>query len=175
MKKNSCMTILFAFTVAVLLSPPSFALMMALTTEQITKGAELIIEGEVEEVSSLWSDDGKTIVTRAVVRTNEVIKGKETQSRTVVEYPGGEVGDIGLEVSDISPLRKGEKVILFLRPLKSENGMTVYAVVSKGQGKYIVGEDGIARKNGFSVINGKEGIDFSIPVGPLKEKIRRME
>jgi hypothetical protein len=93
----------------------------------------------------------------------------------MVEYEGGEIGDIGLRVSDQSPLIKGEKVILFLRSGKSKKEGAAYNIVGKGQGKYVIDADGIARKGGFSIAGGKEDIDNNIPVDKLIEKINKIK
>ncbi|HET6514635.1 MAG TPA: hypothetical protein VFG09_05695 [Thermodesulfovibrionales bacterium] len=165
---------LLFLTVLGLLSP-SFAVMKAMTTEDLAKQSEIVVSGEVEALSSHWTGDGKSIFTRAVVLVNEVIKGRSLQKRIVVEYPGGETGDIGLRVSDVAPLRKKEKVLLFLRSGAGRNGGTVYTTVGKGQGKYSVDENRIARKTGFSVIDGRDTIDYVIPVDALIEKIKRVK
>jgi len=165
----------FVLAVAVFQASPAQALMTAFTTEELAKSSDIVVAGEVEEVSSRWSSDGRTIVTRAVVATGEMMKGAAGQRRTVVEYPGGEVGAAGLKVSDVSPLRKGEKVILFLRAVGLENGGTVYAMVGKGQGKYTIHEGGVARKGGFAVVQGNGPVDYTIFVDSLREKIRRAE
>ncbi|HTR45082.1 MAG TPA: hypothetical protein VMH06_05170 [Thermodesulfovibrionales bacterium] len=165
----------FVFVLTLVLSSPASALMKAFTTEELAKSSDLVISGEVEEVSSRWSGDGKTIVTRAVVVTGEVMKGGAAQARTIVEYPGGEVGAAGLRVLDVSPLRRGERVVLFLRPSSLENGGTIYAIVGKGQGKYTMDDKGVARKGGFSVLKGEGTIDYSLSLDSLREKIRKAE
>jgi len=171
----------FIWTVILLFFATSFpsmayCLMKALRTEELAKSSDLIILGEVEEVSSRWSGDGKTIITRALVVTGEVMKGAAAETRIVVEYPGGEIGTSGLKVLDVSPLRKGEKVVLFLSAVGLENGRTVYAMVGKGQGKYSIDDNGVARKGGFTVLKGEAtSIDYTISLDSLREKIRKAD
>ncbi len=92
-----------------------------------------------------------------------------------VEYEGGEVGEMGLRVSDVAPLKTGEEVILFLKSGKSKIEGNVYNIVANAQGKYTIGEDGIARKYGFSVISGQDKIDYSIPADELINKIKEVK
>ena len=152
----------------------SSATMVGLSTEELTRASEVITRGEVEDVESLWSKDRKTIFTSASIVINDVIKGKIAQKKIVVEYEGGEIGNIGLKVSDVSPLRKEEKVILFLKVEKSRrDGLgDVYNIVGSAQGKYIIDGDGIAKKSGFSIVNGKDVIDNNISVDALIGKIK---
>jgi hypothetical protein len=159
---------------------PVNALMLGISTDELTRNAELVVSGKVETVESSWTTDGRSIVTRAVVAINETVKGQPEAERVVVEYEGGEVGAVGLKVSDVSPFVKGSDVILFLKdstsraPLSTQGAtQKVYHLVGKSQGKYTVGEDGIARKSGFSAIGSQDAIDDTISRQELIDKIRR--
>ncbi len=154
------------------LSSQSSAIMIGMGTEELTNESALIVRGEVAEVETRWSADEKTIITRASVIITDNIKGQTSSKIITVEYEGGEIGDIGLRVSDISPLEMGEEVILFLNPAKSIVEGDVYSIVGKAQGKYTVDSEGIARKSGFSVISGEDMVDNNIPVEKLIEKIK---
>lgn len=157
------------------LSSQASAIMVGLSTEELTKASEVVLRGEVEEVEPHWSENKKTIFTSASIVISEVIKGKLEQKKIMVEYEGGEIGDIGVRVSDVSPLKKGEKVILFLKSGKSKKGErngSVHNIVGRSQGKYTIGADGIARKSGFSIIKGQEVIDNDISADALIDKIK---
>jgi hypothetical protein len=170
--------LIFGFLCALAFFLPfqSSAVMKGLSTEELTRESKIIVSGEVENVESHWSRDGKTIVTRASIFIDDVVRGRTTTRNIIVEYEGGEIGDIGLMVSDVSPLMKGEKVILFLKSGKSKkDGADVYNIVGKGQGKYTIDDKGIARKGGFSLAYGEENVDNNIPVGVLIDKIRKMK
>jgi hypothetical protein len=174
MKKTFfAINILYLVMFAVLPSPSS-AIMEGISTEELTRSSDIVVDGDVIDSRAFWSSDGKTIITRAVVRMREVIRGKLVQKRIVVEYDGGEIGQTGLMVSDMATLKKGERVILFLRAGKSRRGGNAFQIVGKGQGKYLIGADNIARKRGFTVLRGRELIDNDIPVDILKDKIRRV-
>lgn len=165
-----------SFLVMFFSASQSFAIMLGLSTEELVKGSEIVVMGDVENAESQWSADGKTIFTRASVAITEVVRGITLQTRIAVEYEGGEVGNIGFRVSDVAVLEPGENVILFLKSGKGKKDGIVYHMVGKAQGKYAVGEDRIARKKGFSLTAGQEGIiDNDIPVRALIEKIRRVK
>lgn len=156
------------------LAPFSYAVMFGLSTEDLTRGSEMVVEGDVEDVQSQWSEDGKTIFTRVTIVIRESVKGVMTEKKVVVEHEGGEVGDIGLKVSDVAVFRKGQRVLLFLKSGRSRGGGHVYNVVGKAQGKYTIDKEGIARKSGFSLIRGQEAVDNNIPLDVLKEKIKKI-
>jgi len=131
------------------------ALMVALSTNKLTKGAQLVIRGKVEKKESLWSTNKEAIVTHVFVNISDVLKGTIEEEQVLVEIDGGEVGDLGLKVSDTPEFKVGEEVILFLTPGASRVSGTINKIVGSGQGKYSIGVDGIARKDGFSVVSPK--------------------
>lgn len=173
-KRFLVISIILLTMIYFLLSSMSLAVMKGLGTDELTRGSESVITGEVEDTESRWSKDGRTIFTKAFILVNENIRGKILQKRITVEYEGGEIGDIGLKISDVAPLEKGENVLLFLKSGKSRSDGVVYNIVGKAQGKYTIGKDRIARKRGFSVIRGKDIIDNNIPVDELIKKIRKV-
>jgi len=175
MQKDRLIMSLLGILLGSLLPVLSPAHMVGLSTEDLTRGSDLVVEGTVEETASLWSLDGETIVTRVTVLVRAVIRGGPGLARVVVEHEGGEVGRVGLAVSDVARMTKGERVILFLRQGESAAGGTLFRTVGKGQGKYTIGNDGIARKKGFSVGKGGEAVDAEIPVDVLIEKIKSVK
>jgi hypothetical protein len=149
--------------------------MIGLSTEELTKNSEIVIRGEVENVEPQWSKDGSIIFSRAVIIINDVVAGDVAENKIIVEYEGGEMEDIGFRVSDVSPLVKGDHVILFLKSGESKRDGFVRNIVGKNQGKYIIGKDGIARKSGFSIVGGENLIDNNVPMDALINKIRSVK
>jgi hypothetical protein len=166
-------------------SSTAHALMVGLSTEELTKDSEVIIVGKVESVESMWSKDGKTIISRAHIIVNEVIKGEQSKEKITVEYLGGEIGDLGLKVSDIRPLKKGEETLLFLKSKKDQRRggeislslgeEEVYQITGNAQGHYTIDHQGVARKGGFSLIQREDATDNNIPLNILIDKIRGVE
>ena len=151
------------------------AVMKGLSTAELVGSSEAVIIGEVIDVGSHWSEDGSTIFTNATVDISEVVKGKTLAGRITVEYEGGEVNGIGLRVSDVGTLEKGENVLLFLKTAKSKKNGTFYQIFGRAQGMYKIGRDGIAKKKGFSLIGGEDAVDNHIPLDDLVRKIRSVE
>ncbi len=163
--------------VAVLWALPTIsgAVMEGLSTEDLARGAELVVVGDVESVAAGWSADRATIVTTAVLAVTDVVKGQSAGRRIEVRIPGGEVGDIGFKVSDEPRMEPGERVLVFLTRAAGPDDSNGYRLVGKGQGKYTIGPDGIARKKGFTLAGKTRSVDAEIPLGALIEKIERAE
>ena len=160
----------------ILFSQSVLAIMIGLSTEQLTKASQTIIIGQVMDVKSQWNETGDEIITRADVAVKEIIRGGFNHERhLIVEYEGGEIGDIGLRVSDSPTLIKGENVVLFLKLLKETKNGLLCKIVGRAQGKYSIDQDGIARKTGFNVLKGKEAIENDIPVNELVSRIRAVK
>ena len=153
----------------------SWATMIGLSTDFLTKQAGLVITGEVQETKSRWADNKKVIVTIATIAIHEVIKGRSVTKTVRIIYEGGEVDGMGMRVSDAAELIAGEKVLLFLNHGHQKSDSAEYEIVGKAQGKYTIGKDNIARKKGFAVVDRKEVIDNDIPVSTLIEKIKKYE
>jgi len=164
--------VITTFMCLAFLSSSASALMLGLSTEKLTRDADLIITGDVENTSSQWTSDKKSIMTTAVISIREIIKGKTVEKKIQVMYPGGEVGDIGMMVSDEAPLHRGERVLLYLAPEHKFSGGSAYRISGRAQGKYTIGDDLVARKHGFSVSDQDKHVDNNIQVETLKEKIR---
>lgn len=178
MKRNVLVIALMCSMSVFFLSSRSSALMVGLSTKELTRTSEVIIQGEVERVKSYWSKDRETIFTNVSIVIRDIIKGKVAQNKIEVEHEGGEIGNKSLKFSDEPTFKKGEKVILFLETRKSkigEQGKEVYNIVGCAQGKYTIGDDGIARKTGFSITGGDDIVDNNISLDAIIDKIKEME
>jgi hypothetical protein len=171
----------------------ALAIMRALSTEELTRNSDIVIVGEVEEKSSFWSEDRKRIFTRVTVKIEERVRGQYLEERLEVEYEGGEIGEIGLRVSDVTSFSKGERVLLFLKTMikkrlllstknddvqtdsDSDRVIGIFSVVGLAQGKYTIHPSGIAEKSGYTVSDRSQLIDNGIPVDVLIEKIKNVK
>ena len=166
---------LLCLLVLCLVSTPVQAVMMGLSTEELTRSSDSVIVGQVEEVISYWSEDRKTIFSRATIRVERVIKGKTSGQTIEVEFPGGEVDGIELIISDMSKFKKGEKTLLFLGPTQAKGPRFFRNIVGKAQGKYTIGPDNRAHKEGFTIFSGREKVDNNLPLDELINRIRTLK
>tara|TARA_B100000315_G_C14028399_1_gene342077 strand:- start:48 stop:485 length:438 start_codon:yes stop_codon:yes gene_type:complete len=123
--------------------------MIRKTVEELASEADSILIGKVEKIESRWDEERILIYTYVTISVRQhaktISKGEEVEE-IVVRVRGGEVGDIGLKVSDTPQFSEGEEVLLFLR---MEN-MPLFSVAGLFQGKYSI-EDGIARNRSLGV------------------------
>lgn len=160
-------------------------LMVKAPLSDLAAGAEAIVLGRVIEARSSWSLDGSLIVTVTTIEVQETIKGRTGSARIAVQTPGGQVGDLRLTVSDEPEFETNEAVLLFLKPVKSRfsgaNSVLalaslapVYELLEKAQGKYSIGQDGLARKTGFRLLAADGSDDTSMPLGELKARLKTL-
>lgn len=64
------------------------AVMMGLTTEELTRASDSVIDGIVEATEAHWSRDGKSIVTTSTIRVTEAVRGVSREGRSSWSSPG---------------------------------------------------------------------------------------
>ena len=128
------------------------ALMEALSISTLVKASASIIRGEVIDTESMWNESGDEIVTRATIRVQNDFKRQVSEELVTVEYLGGEVGEIGMMVSDSPQMFAGEEVIIFLEPSEASTDRQRFHVVGSAQGKFTLEEDGMVRTMGFTLV-----------------------
>src|ERR1044071_9690147 len=84
------------------------------------RGADRIVVASVGRVTADYQRNrfgDELIVSHAEMVVSEVLKGRNNGpgERIVMDVEGGTVGDITLTVSDLQPVRTGERAVLFLR------------------------------------------------------------
>jgi hypothetical protein len=113
-----------------LLSPAaSLAANRHQTPDELTADADKVILGTVGIKNSRWGSDSR-IYTDVVISPEVTIKGAD-EGAIVVEIAGGEIGDVGMAVSDGPEFAPGERVLIFLK-----RGNNRYQVVGRETGKY---------------------------------------
>jgi len=150
----------------------SFAIMIGMSTRTLSRESELVVKGEVIEVVCQWTEDRTAIFSTAKVQVEEVVTGSCDKDIIEIVYDGGIVDGIGMKVSDSPSFKNGETVILFLSPDLKLRKVEAFRVYGRAQGKYLIGNDNIARKRGFSVAYGAEDIDNDLSAEELINKIR---
>src|SRR6266404_6786688 len=92
---------------ATIVVPPTF--------EQLVQQAELIFQGTVTDVRSVWEGEGaqRHIDTYVRFQIDESVKGNATSSYTI-RMLGGTVGDETMEVTDSPKFTVGDREILFV-------------------------------------------------------------
>jgi len=157
--------------------------MIKLSLKKLCLGADAIILGEIKEIQSQWSLDGSIILTIVTLQIHEILKGKIYTNQVLIQYPGGEVGDLALQVEDTPSFRMDEEVLVFLKFIKNVKDMKhspvialsifqPFSVFGAAQGKYSIDNYGIAHKSGYTLIPKEKEPDKSLHLSNLKVIIR---
>lgn len=164
--------------ISLLGSAHASALMIPWAATSLVDRAECIVEGHVASLTSRWTDDHATIITEVVLDATDVLLGNTNRVTFLCE--GGVVGDLGLRVSDMPVLVKGEQVLVFLRsqtPQEAARDPTVradrrcLALLGDGQGLYRIAV-GQAVRDGFTTVGDTPNSDGAMDVVALKSLIR---
>ncbi len=140
MRKHLTFLSIVAFVLLGLwLSQPALAMLWPLNLEDLTRQAEMILTGHVVDLKSERDDKQGMIYTYATIAVDRTLKG-EQREQVVVQVPGGEVGQLGLWVSDTPEFAVGQQVLLFLA------GKDNLQPVGWQQGKYTI-QDGVLLEN----------------------------
>ena len=122
-----------------------FGLVIRKSLEELTCDADCIVIGKVEQMDSRWNQERTQIYTYVIVSVRQYIKslpeiGKPKE--IIIKIMGGEVGDIGLKISDTPEFAQGEEVFLFVKIEK----LPIFRVAGLFQGKYTVEEGKVKNK-----------------------------
>jgi hypothetical protein len=122
------------------------ALMIKMTTPELTKQAQAIIRGKVTDMRSEWGPERRFIWTLVTISVSRCIKGDTRPGQEVVlKIPGGVVGPIGQLTEDTPIFKKGEDVLLFMNP-EVYRGKKVFRVTGNFQGKHTIKNNMVIEK-----------------------------
>jgi hypothetical protein len=85
------------------------------TFDQLVQQAELIFQGTVTDMKSVWEGEGaqRHISTYVTFQVEDTVKGNPGKSYTI-RMLGGTVGDLTMEITDTPKFHKGDREILFV-------------------------------------------------------------
>lgn len=112
--------------------------MIAPPFETLVDRAELIFTGQVLGQRSEWKNIGgqKSIVTFVSFTVQRVHKGR-AGSVVTLQFLGGSVGDVRLDVADMPAFKAGERVVLFVEG----NGSAISPIIGFFHGKFSLKKD----------------------------------
>jgi len=136
-----------------------FAQFSTYEIKNLTYGADIILTGKVTEQASSWNENKTRIYTKATIQVEEYLKGNNTGGTVTVNYPGGEIGEIGEMYSHMPRFKDNEEVLVFLE--KSGNN-TDYKVLNGEEGKITLLND---------ETTGEKTTNSNVPLNSLKQQI----
>jgi hypothetical protein len=118
--------------------------------ETLVDRAELIFTGWVVGQRSEWRNNNgqRSIVTLVTFTVQQMHKGRAEPTVTL-QFLGGSVGDVTLEVADMPKFKPGERVILFVEG----NGSAVSPVIGFFHGRFSLQRDESGREAVFTYRN----------------------
>src|SRR5438270_13803020 len=121
------------------------------TFEQLVQQAELIFQGTVTNVHSVWEGEGaqRHIDTYVTFQIGENVKGNAGSSYTI-RILGGTVGDETMEVTDTPKFKMGDRDILFVE----HNNDQFVPLVGINNGRFHVKRD---EQTGRDIVVNGEG------------------
>jgi hypothetical protein len=116
--------------------------------QELTNESTSILYGKCTRLESAWTEDKSMILTRVTVVPEQYLKGNLGNEVTIT-VPGGQVGDIIYEVSEMPAFQKGEEVFAFI--WQNPSGMNL--VTGGYQGKLKIRTDA---KTGTKTLEGRQ-------------------
>jgi hypothetical protein len=154
------------FTAIIGFSKNTSALMLEMSLEELTSGADAIIVGQVLHRKSQWNLEKTNIYTTIVISPHERLKGNAHSGNITIVVPGGTIGETTVEVTDVPDFSIGEKVVIFASQLTDKQTKEDGLVNSGDNLPWFRIHGGFQGK--FSVLNDKVG---NLSLKNFKERI----
>ena len=122
------------------------AQVLEMSAQDLTKVSSAVLYGKCSKIESKWNENKSIIFTYITVVPEEYIKGN-LGSEAVIAIPGGKVGDVVYEVSDMPVFEVGEEVMAFVRTNPAGKNL----ITGGYQGKMKIEKD---KKTGTRIISG---------------------
>jgi hypothetical protein len=125
-------------------NPPSF--------DELVDRARTIFVGEAIDTRAIWEStpQGRSIVTQVTFKVDDVWKGS-VGAVTRLEFLGGTIGDVTLDVSGVPSFRVGQRDVLFV----SGDSLTVSPLVGFMYGRLRVERDAVSGVDRVRAFDGR--------------------
>lgn len=157
------LTLLMMAAIVLLLPAAGTAQVMQMSAEELTMESTSILYGKCTNMESAWTEDGEMILTTVTVVPEYYLKGN-LGNEVSITVPGGQVGDIVYEVSEMPAFQKGEEVFAFIW----QHPSGVNLVTGGYQGKMKIDKD---VKTGIRTVPGKALGKDKTPAKTKPEKV----
>ena len=131
----------------------SKAQVLEMSAQDLTEASTAVFYGKCTGIECAWNENKSVIYTYVTVAPEEYLKGNLGPA-AVIAVPGGKVGDIIYEVSDMPVFTEGEEIMAFVRTNKAGKNIVTGGYqgkmkidTDKNTGKKVVFETTLA-KNG---------------------------
>jgi len=111
--KMTGQVILLCTAILILLPAQGVAQLKKMTSQELAKESSSILYGKCVKKESAWNETRDMIFTKVTIVPEYYLKG-DLGTEVIVTVPGGRVGDIVYEVSEMPAFAKGEEVFAFI-------------------------------------------------------------
>ncbi|MFT5142378.1 MAG: hypothetical protein ACI80V_002370 [Rhodothermales bacterium] len=125
--------LLLSLTISALAVGDASAQLARMTLDDLANTSTSIVHGQATASRAVWNADGTQILTEVTVQIQDQLKGAGG-STTVITIPGGQIGNVIYEVSDMPSIDEGEEVLVFVWQHPSGRNL----VTGGTQGKLLV-------------------------------------
>lgn len=116
---TSSLFVAIAIALLFIFSNSAQALMLKMSLEELTSGAESVVVGTVVSSTSYWNADQTNIYTEVVISVEDRLKGPAGNNTITIIVPGGTAGETTEWVEDTPVFVVGEQVGLFVKDVDS--------------------------------------------------------
>lgn len=180
---TSSLFVAIAIALLFIFSNSAQALMLKMSLEELTSGAESVVVGTVVSSTSYWNADQTNIYTEVVISVEDRLKGPAGNNTITIIVPGGTAGETTEWVEDTPVFVVGEQVGLFVKDVDStrlaQMGLGAMAqqfaanppseVYGNFQGKLSFTESKLSTGNKMSVDKFKQNVSLALAGQPVPE------
>jgi hypothetical protein len=125
---------------------------LSVTFQELVQSADTIFIGEVVGQRPFWEEtrDGRSIVTSVQFNVVRVLKGR-VGLVTQLDFLGGTIGDVTMEVSGVPRFHVGDRDVLFVGAVRN----AVSPLVGFAQGRFRIERDGVSGRDRVRSYNGR--------------------
>jgi hypothetical protein len=152
LKKISRLLVFLAAVMLLVPAPPLKAQLKKMSARDLTNESTAIVVGKCIGKRSEWNDKHTQIYTYIDIAVDQYIKGNLGPTATLL-VPGGKVGNIVYEVSEMPEFIEGEELVAFVWT----NNSGKHLVSGGNQGKLKVETDPATGKKMIRIKNDEEG------------------
>lgn len=124
--------------------PAAASTFLALSQDELIAQSDAIVQGRVLKVSSFWDKTGRVIVSEAMVRVEDTVKGT-APSVVIVRTFGGTVGSYTVEAHGFPKFAANDHLLLFLQNPGETAEVTAY------------------RQGQYRIVRDKSGVEIAVP------------
>jgi len=179
MTRNFTLWLLICLLVALAAPLLRATSVVPMSVEQLTAGAQIVVEGRALEQWSQWDASEHLIYTYTRFAVASTLKGSAAQT-IVVRQMGGSAGGYTQVVSGVRHFQPGDESVLFLRPSVAGDGSMAVVGLMQGNFRVVRSADGSATAgNGVpsvSILKDGSAATFTgsrIPLAELEQRVRR--